>query len=117
MDNWLLTFTEFSDKVKAIRHPQYYEDYYRLGKKHLTGYHYYLYIDENLNVINPYTKKDQNKKSIAHFISTCSREDVLLQAYNFILIYANDNGLFDENVCDIEIIERQINYLENIKST
>lgn len=110
--NWLLTFEEFCGKSKTIRHPQYYDDYYRLGKRHISGYYYYLYIGEDLNIINPYTKKDQNKKSIKHFVSTFSREDVLFQAFLFILNYANENGLFDISVCDSSIAERQLKYIK-----
>lgn len=110
--NWLLTFEDFCKKVKAIRHPQYYEDYFRLGKRHLSGYHYYIYIDENLNVINPYTKKDQDKKVLAHFVSTSSREDVLEKSFIFIIQYAKDKSLFDESLCDKDIIDRQLTYLQ-----
>lgn len=105
--NWLATFEEFCTKTKTIRHAEYYEDYFNMHRKHLRGYVYYLYLDADLNVINPYTKKDENKKVLKNFVSTCSREDVLEKAYLFILKYANDNGLYDESVCDPIIAERQ----------
>lgn len=91
--NWELTLEEFSLKNRAIRSPQFCEDYYRMNKKHQIGCHYYLYLDEDLNVINPYTKKDENKKVLKGFVSTSSREDVLSQAYEFIIIYAKQEGL------------------------
>ena len=93
--SWELDFKTFSDKAKAIHAPQYCEDYYRLGKRHQTGCHYYLYVDENLNIINPYTKKDAGKKVLQYFISTSSREDVFRQAYNWILGYAAKSELYD----------------------
>lgn len=92
---WELDFKTFSGKVRAIRAPQYCEDYYRLGKRHQTGCHYYLYVDENLNIINPYTKKDEGKRMYKSFVSTTSREDVMRQAYDFIIAYAKKEGLFD----------------------
>ncbi len=89
---WELSFKAFSEKVKTIRCPQYCEDYYRLGKRHQIGCHYYLYVDENLNIINPYTKKDEKKKVLKAFTSTTSREDVLSKAYNWILEYAREKN-------------------------
>ena len=96
-DTWKLDFKTFSEKVKAIRSLQYCDDYYRLGKRHQIGCHYYLYVDENLNIINPYTKKDSEKKILKSFVSTSSREDVLRQAYNWIIIYARENELYSPN--------------------
>jgi len=93
--NWEITLEEFIANNRAIRSPQYCEDYFNMHKKHQIGCHYYLYLDENMNVINPYTKKDQNKKILKNFVSTSSREDVLEQAYNFIIDYANKEDLFN----------------------
>ena len=73
---WVLDFKTFSGKVRAIHNPQYCADYFRLGKRHQIGCHYYLYVDSNLNIINPYTKRDQGKKVLKSFVSTCSREAV-----------------------------------------
>lgn len=94
---WELEFKIFSEKVKAIRSQQYCDDYYRLGKRLQIGCHYYLYFDENLNIINPYTKKDEGKKVFKSFMSTSSREDVLRQAYNWIIVYARENELYSPN--------------------
>lgn len=94
---WKLDFKTFSEKVKAIRSLQYCDDYYRLGKRHQIGCHYYLYVDENLNIINPYTKKDSGKKILKSFVSTSSRKDVLRQVYNWIIIYARENELYSPN--------------------
>lgn len=110
--NWLLTFDEFLAKNRAIRSPQYCEDYFNMHRTHQIGCHYYLYLDKDLNVINPYTKKDENKKVIKNFVSTSSREDVLEKAFLFILNYAQENGLLDESVCDKNIIERQLYYIK-----
>ena len=96
-DTWKLDFKTFSEKVKAIRSLQYCDDYYRHGIRHQIGCHYYLYVDENLNIINPYTKKDSGKKILKSFVSTSSREDVLRQAYNWIIIYARKNELYSPN--------------------
>ena len=92
---WEIDFDTFSKKVKAIRSPQYCEDYYRLGKRHQIGCHYYLYVDENLNIINPYTKKDKGKKVLKSFVSTFSREDVIKQTYDWIMEYATKEGLLN----------------------
>lgn len=92
---WELDFSTFKDTVRAIRAPQYSEDYFRLGKMHQTGCHYYIHLDENLNVINPYTKKDSGKNILKKFVSTMSREDALRQAYRWILEYAAKNELYD----------------------
>ena len=92
---WELDFNTFSEKARAIRAPQFCEDYYRLGKRHQTGCHYYLYVDNNLKIINPYTKKDAGKKILNSFVSTISRDDVLRQAYNWILVYAAKNKLYN----------------------
>lgn len=94
---WELDFKTFSDKVKTIRSPQYCDDYYRLGKKHQIGCHYYIYVDENLNIINPFTKKNAEKKVFKSFVSTFSREDVIRKAYNWILVYACENELYSNN--------------------
>lgn len=90
---WELDFKTFSEKVRAIRAPQYCEDYYRLGKRHQTGCHYYLYVDRYLNIINPYTKKDEGKRVHKSFVSTTSRENVMKQAYDFIIDYAKKRRL------------------------
>lgn len=92
---WELDFKTFSEKARTIRAPQYCEDYCRLGKRHQTGCYYYLYVDENLNIINPYTKKDEGKKVYKSFVSTTSREDVMKQAHDFIIDHAKEKGLFD----------------------
>lgn len=109
--NWLLTLEEYSKKVRTIRIPDYCEDFYRLGKQRLRCYYYYVYLDENLNTINPYTKKDGGKKVAHRFMSTFSREDAIEQSYNFIVKFAYENGLYDASVCDAEIARRQIEYL------
>ena len=93
--NWQLDIDTFSKKVRTIRSPQYCENYFNMHRKHQIGCHYYLYLDEDLNVINPYTKKDENKAIFKRFVSTCSREDVIKQAYDFIKEYAKQEGLFD----------------------
>lgn len=92
---WLMTLEDFCATHKTIRLPQYYEDFYRLGKTHLTGYHYLVYLDEDLQVINPYTKKDEGKSVLKSFISTFSREDALSQAHSFIIGYARENHLLE----------------------
>ena len=92
--NWEISLEEFSASNRAIRSPQYCEDYFNMHRRHQIGCHYYLYLDEDLNVINPYTKKDRCKKVFARFISTSSREDVLEQAYNYIIDFARQEGLF-----------------------
>ena len=93
--NWELSFDEFSAKNRTIRSPQYCEDYFNIHKRNQIGCHYYLYLDEDLNVINPYTKKDENKKVFKNFISTMSREDVLEKAYDFIILQAKEAGLYE----------------------
>lgn len=112
METWELSFEEFSRKAKTIRMPNYYDDYYRLGKRHLRGYTYYIYIDENLKTINPYTEKDQGKKCIKRVYDTMSREGVLEKAFIFILQYAFDNDLLIPALCSDEIINRQKQFLE-----
>lgn len=92
---WELDLNTFSENVKTIRSPQYCDDYYKLGKRIQIGCHYYLYVDDNLNVINPYTKKDASKKVLKSFVSTSSREEVINEAYKWILIYASKNELYN----------------------
>lgn len=107
-----MTIDEFSSNCRTIRFPQKSEDYFRLGKMHVTGCDYYVYVDENLNIVNPYTKKDEDKHVIGRLVSTASREDVIEKAHLFILNTAKEVGLFDESVCDPEIAKRQLNYIE-----
>jgi hypothetical protein len=114
---WLMTFEEFNSKFRTINSKQYVDDYYRLNVRHCVGCHYYLYVSSDLKLMNPYTKKDKTKKCIKSFASTSSALDVKEQAYLFILEYAKQEGLFDESICDLEIINRQLNYIENGKST
>lgn len=97
---WELDFKTFSKKVKTIRSPQYGDDYFTLGKRHQIGCHYYIFLDDNIGIINPYTKKDDGKKVFKRFVSTISREDVLEQAYNFIVDYAQKEGLYDINTTE-----------------
>lgn len=99
--SWELDFKTFSDKVKAIRSPQYCEDYFILGKRHQIGCHYYLYVDEDLNIINPYSKKNTGKKVLKSFVSTWSREDVFRQAYVWIICYASKNELYNARFYEI----------------
>lgn len=98
---WEFDFKTFSEKVKTIRIPQYCEDYYRLGKRHQIGCHYYLYVDANLNIINPYTKKDKEKTVFKSFVSTVSRDDVLRKTYNWILAHAAKNELYSARLYQI----------------
>ena len=63
-NNWEISYEDFCAITKTIRLPEYYDDYFRLGKTHLRCYRYLIYIDKDLNVINPYTKKDAGKKII-----------------------------------------------------
>jgi hypothetical protein len=106
-----MTIDEFSSSIKTIRRPQYYDDAWGHGK-HQKGYHHYLYVDENLEIVNPYTKKDENKRVVKSIVSTCSREDAIEKTYLFILKTANESGLYEESVCDLHIAERQLNYLK-----
>lgn len=108
---WLMTFEEFNSKYRTINSKQYADDYYRLGVQHCLGCHYYLYVSSDLQMINPYTKKDKNKKCIKSFVSTASALDAKEKAYLFILEYAKQEGLFNESVCDIDIINRQLKYI------
>jgi len=57
---------------------------------------YRLYVDEDLNLIKPYsTKKDKGKTVLQTFTSYISREDVIRMAYNWILVYAAKNELYN----------------------
>lgn len=112
-----MTFEEFNVKFRTINSKQYADDYFKLNARHCVGCHYYLYVSSDLKIMNPYTKKDKNKKCIKSFVSTSSALDVKEQAYLFILESAKQEGLFDESVCDLEIIKRQLKYIENGKDT
>lgn len=92
--NWELSLEEFKSKTKAIRIANRYEDYYRLGKMHTRGYTYYLYLDPDLNTINPFTKKDENKGIIHRFRSEC-RDQVIEDCYKWMIAYAKREGLFE----------------------
>ena len=112
-----MTFEEFCTTFKTQNSKQYADDYYRLGKQHCVGCYYYLTASSDLEIINPYTKKDRNKKKLQTFVSTCSIEDVKTKTFAFILKTAFELGLFDECVCDINIKQQQIDWLnENEKS-
>ena len=112
-----MTFEEFCKTFKTQNSKQYADDYYRLCKTHCIGCYYYLTVSSDLEIINPYTKKDRNKKKLQTFVSTCSIEDVKTKTFDFILKTALEIGLFEECVCDINIKQRQINWLnENEKS-
>lgn len=93
--SWELTFEQFSRKTKTVNAPQYADDYYRLNVRHRIGCHYYVYLDDDLGPMNPYTKKDSGKKVFKSFCSTFSREDVLRKAYTFIIKYAKEQSLID----------------------
>lgn len=96
--NWELPFDAFAKKARTERIPIITEDGKHPTIKHTTGCVYSLYIDENLNMIKPYsTKKDKDKKVLQTFKSYMSREDVIRQAYNWILVYAYENNLYSSN--------------------
>jgi len=88
-----MTFEEFCLSIKTINSKQYCEDVYRLGKTHCIGCYYYLYVDNDLQFINPVLKKDRGKKILKSFYSTCSIQDVKEKAYNYIIEYAKENQL------------------------
>lgn len=96
---WELDFKTFSEKVRTINFPQYCdrESGSFRNKRMQIGCDYYIYIDKDLKFITPYTKKDGDKKLLKSFRSTFSREDVLRQAYNWILVYARENELYSPN--------------------
>lgn len=110
-DVWLMGFEEFSAKFRTINSKQYADDYFKLNTRHCVGCHYYLYVSSDLKIMNPYTQKDKNKKCIKSFVSTTSALDVKEQAYLFILECAKQGGLFDESMCSIEVINRQLKYI------
>lgn len=110
-NNWELSYEDFCRCTKTIRLPEFYEDYYRLGRRHLHGYRFLIYIDKDINTVNPATKKDAGKIIIHKCCSTVSREDCLSQAFTFILNQAFKNDLLQEPICTRSIIERQINWL------
>ena len=110
-NTWEMSYDEFCKSTKTIRIPDYYEDYFKLGKTHLRCYNYYIYIDENLNVINPYTKKDENKKYIHRVCSTSSREDCITQAFLFIIQSAFKNDLLSESFVSKNKIKEQQEWL------
>jgi hypothetical protein len=110
-ETWLMTFEEFCKKFKTQNSKQYADDYCQLGKQHCVGCYYYLTVSSDLEIINPYTKKDRNKKKLQTFVSTCSIEDVKTKTFAFILKTALEIGLFEECVCDINIKQQQINWI------
>lgn len=116
-DTWLMTFEEFSSRFRTINSKQYADDFYRLNVKHCIGCHYYMYVSSDLEIINPYTKKDKDKKLLMSFVSTSSALDVKYKMYFFILVQANEKGLLDESVCDLDVANRQLKYIKNGKST
>jgi len=107
---WLMSFDEFDKKYKTQNFKQYADDYFSLSKKHCIGCHYYLTISCDLEVINPYTKKDRSKKVLETIVSTCSINDVKQKAFSFIINKAFEFGLFDESICPPEIKTRQLQY-------
>lgn len=111
-NNWEISYEDFCAITKTVRLPEYYDDYFRLGKTHLRCYRYLIYIDKDLNVINPYTKKDAGKKIIYRACSTSSREDCLSQAFLFIIRYALENEILQEPLCATSIIEKQKAWLK-----
>lgn len=114
---WLLTFSEFDNSTKTINSKQYADDYFRLGKKHCVGCHYYLYVSTDLEIINPYTKKDRTKKVMKSFCSTFSALEVKQMAYKYILQTAIDNGILDESIYDRDLIEKQKQQLQELSKT
>ena len=110
-NNWELSYEDFCRCTKTIRLPEYYDDYFRLGKTHLRCYRFLIYIDNELNVVNPSTKKDKDKIIIYKYCSTTSREDCLSKAFLFIVKHALDNGLLQEPICTNDTIKKQIDWL------
>ena len=46
---WLMTYEEFAVKYKATRLPKYYNDIH--NRRVQCGCDYYVYVDEDLNVV------------------------------------------------------------------
>lgn len=88
-----MDFIEFEKTVRTINSKQYADDYFRLGKKHQIGCYFYLYVDTDLQIINPMTKKDKGKKVLKSFYSTTSALDCKQKAYDFIIDYATKNNI------------------------
>lgn len=110
-----MSFDDFCSSFKTQNFKQYADDYFRLNQKHCIGCHYYLTVSTDLEIINPYTKKDKGKKVLKTLVSTLSIDDVKRKTFVFILETALSLGLFDECVCDISIKEKQINLLKSLK--
>ena len=109
-----MTFEEFCKTFKTQNFKQYIDDYYILGKQHCVGCHYYLTVSSDLEIINPYTKKDKGKKVLKTLVSTSSIDDVKKKTFSFILKIAFEIGLFEECVCNINIKQIQIDWLNEI---
>lgn len=92
-DAWLMTYEEFAARYKATRSIKYYND---IHNRHVQcGCDYYVYVDEDLNVINPYLEKNRARKVLFTAFSPCSRYDALKKAHQFIIKYATKEGLYD----------------------
>lgn len=114
---WLMTFEEFNQKFITQNFKQYADDYFSLSKKHCVGCHYYLTISADLEIINPYTKKDKQKKVLKTIVSTSSIKDVKQQAFEFIIAKALEFGLYDESICPKEIKIRQLSFYNSSHPT
>jgi len=90
---WLMTYEEFAGKYKATRSPKYYNDIH--NRRVQCGCDYYVYVDDDLNVINPYLDKNRSKKVIYTAFSSISRDDALKKAHQFIIEHATSEGLYD----------------------
>lgn len=92
-DAWLMTYEEFAARYKATRSIKYYNDIH--NRRVQCGCDYYVYVDEDLNVINPYLEKNRARKVLFTAFSSCSRYDALKKAHQFIIKYATKEGLYD----------------------
>lgn len=93
---WELDFNSFANNAKTERMYIRTQDGKHSTITHTTGCMYRLYVDENLNLIKPYSiKKDKGKTVLQTFTSYISREDAIRQAYNWILTYASKNELYN----------------------
>ena len=88
---WLMTYEEFAVKYKATRFPKYYNDIH--NRRVQCGCDYCVYVDDDLNVINPYIEKNRSKKVIYIAFSSRSRDDDLKKAHQFIIEYATTEGV------------------------
>lgn len=78
------SFGKFSKRVKSVNFKKYVQFTASFGSKKQIGCDYYVYVClDNLEVINPYTKKHSARK-YKSFFSSFSSEDAKRKAYDYI---------------------------------